>query len=171
MTSALVFNNSVESFYFGDVPTRIFFAHGGTVDGADVGYSNENGYSILPASFADTPPDPRSHPTGSTYTIANGAVSVTRTWVTPAPQVPQSVDNAKARYVLMQTPSLKNSGKTLFDDVNSALMALGGVDFMAWEYSSSVGRDSSLVASMSAALGLKPDQVDALFITASAVSF
>jgi len=90
MTSALVYNNSVEAFYSGDVPGRIFFKNGGTVDGATVGYSNANGYSILPATYTDTPPLPQSYSTGNSYVISNGTVNVTRTWVTPT-QTPIAV--------------------------------------------------------------------------------
>lgn len=90
MTSALVYNNAVESFYAGDIPGRIFFKNGGTVDGARVGYSNGNGYSILPASYTDSPPLPYSYSTGNSYAIAGGTVNVTRTWATPA-QAPIAV--------------------------------------------------------------------------------
>ena len=172
MPNALVFNNSVVEFYPGDIPNPVILPDGTAVYCADVGWGG-NGYNILVASYADTEPSPASYATGNNYSIAGDAVSVTRNWVTPTPQivVPSRVTNAQARYVLMQTPSPVNSGKTLFDDVDAAVTAAGGLDRMAWEYSNNINRNSSLVAAMSAALNLGSTQVDDLFIAAVQVTF
>lgn len=172
MPSALVSNNTVVDFYPYDVPNKITLPDGTDIHCANIGWSGD-GYSILPATYADSPPDPTSYPTGNNYSIANGAVSVTRTWITPTPQVvvPKSVTNAQARYVLMQNPSPVNQGKTLFDDIDAAVTAGGGVDQMAWEYSNNINRNSSLVTSMASALNLTSDQIDQLFIAAAAVTF
>src|SRR5208282_6238020 len=81
-----------EAFYQGDIPGRIFFINGGTVDGAIVGYSNANGYSILPAVYDDSPPLPQSYSTGNNYVVSDGTVHVTRTWATPPASLPMTVE-------------------------------------------------------------------------------
>lgn len=175
MTSALVNGNTVIDFYPSGPPARLFLPDASPaidVHCVAVGWSS-GGYSILPATM-DSPPTPSSYPIGDpSYAVSNGSVQMTRTWVTPTPQasVPISITNAQARYVLMQTPSPVNQGKTLFDDVNVAVTAGGGVDQMAWEYSNNINRNSALVASMSAALNMTSGQVDQLFIAAAAVTF
>ena len=173
MTSALVFNNGVVEFYPGDVPGRIFLPDASPVVDVhcvDVGWSG-GGYSILPASYTDTQPAPTSYSIGNNFSISSGPVQVTRTWVTPPPSVPPMVTNAQARYVLMQTTSPVNSGKTLLDDADAAVTAAGGVDRMAWEYSNYLNRNSSLVASMATAISLGSTQVDDLFIAAAQITF
>lgn len=81
-----------------------------------------------------------------------------------APKVPDAVTMAQARKVLVL------QGITM-DQVSQAIAAipdatereLAQID---WEYSTQVNRESPLVASISAALGLTSQEVDQLFIQA-----
>ena len=93
-------------------------------------------------------------------------------WVPPAAQpVPPSITNFQARAVLMQMPSpTGQAGRTLFQDVDDALRAEGGVAWQAWEYANDVTRDGPLVNSLGARLGMTPAQLDQLFITGSGIS-
>lgn len=155
---------------FYSLPSWLTLPNGDQVSGLHEGVITSDGvYSILPAQY-DTPPN-NSQETGRSYSISDGAVQITRTWQTLPVYVPSQITNAQARYVLMQTPSPVNQGKTLFDDVNSAIIAAGGVDQMAWEYANTLSRDSSLVGTLSSSLGLTSAQVDSLFITAATITF
>ena len=85
------------------------------------------------------------------------------------PFVPQSVTNYQARAVLMSQPG-SAAGRSLFDDVNAALQALGGTAWQAWEYANDITRDGELVAQIGTQLGLNSAQLDALFVSASQIS-
>lgn len=86
-----------------------------------------------------------------------------------APVVPSSVTNYQARAVLTVTPS-SIPGKSLFDLVNSAITAQGGLALQAWEYANDVARDGPLVISLASSLGVSKAQMDALFIQAATIS-
>lgn len=79
------------------------------------------------------------------------------------PPVPQSVTMRQARLALL------NSG--LLTSVNNAIAAMTGTAGDAarieWEFALSVERNSPLVASLTSALGLTTEQLDALFTTAA----
>lgn len=87
----------------------------------------------------------------------------------PATPVPASITNYQCRAVLTATASA-TAGKTLFDLVDAALKADGGLALQAWEHANEVTRSGALVASVTASLGLTSTQVDNLFITASGIS-
>ena len=164
MTTALIYQNSVESFYDGNIPPRIFLKNGGTVDGAAVGYSNENGYSILPVTFVDSgPPQASAYEDTSAraYAITGGAVQVTRTWVTPAAPVPDTITNAQARQWL------NNNG--LVSAVQAAIEAVGGNTLIKWEYANIIERSDPLVANLATQLGQTSEQTDQFFIVANAL--
>ena len=76
--------------------------------------------------------------------------------------IPESVSMAQAREALIRAG--------LIDSVNSAVASMteeaGLIAQNAWEYNTSVRRDSALIAALTPALGLSSAQVDALFITA-----
>jgi hypothetical protein len=84
------------------------------------------------------------------------------------PAVPHEVTNFQARAVLMSLPGPGGVG-TMFEAADAALRAQGGTAWQAWEYANNLTRDGELVTTMAAGLGLSPEQVDALFIAASAV--
>jgi hypothetical protein len=71
----------------------------------------------------------------------------------------------------MRQARLALLGAGLLAQVNDAITAMGGTPGEAarieWEYALSVERDSPLVASLTAALGLTAAQLDALFTTAA----
>lgn len=127
------------------------------------------GFAIVPAIFDATPEN--SIEVSRTVALVDGGVRITRTWQAAAPRVPAEVTNAQARYALMQTPSPLHAGKSLFDDINAAITAAGGIDAMAWEYSNVVSRNSSLVASIGAQAGLSAEQLDDLFDQAARIAF
>lgn len=84
----------------------------------------------------------------------------------PAPPVPPSVavvEMAQAREAL--------HAAGLLDDVEAAINAMAEPARtsarIAWEYRSTVRRDSALVTQLGAALGLSSDQIDGLFAAAA----
>ena len=83
--------------------------------------------------------------------------------------VPQEVTNFQARALLQNMPG-SAEGKTLFDDVDAALEAKGGIPWQAWEYATAFRRESSLVAAIAAHLSLTDEQLDEMFIAAAAIS-
>lgn len=87
-----------------------------------------------------------------------------------AVHIPVSVTNFQARAVLMQMPSPTGvADRTIFDDVNDALKAQGGVPYQAWEQSNDFTRNGALVNSMAEKLGLTSDQLDQIFIAAAII--
>ena len=87
----------------------------------------------------------------------------------PPPPVPQEVTNFQARALLMNMP-VNAEGRSLFDDVNDALRAVGGVAFQAWEYGTVFPRDSELIATLSAQFNLTDEQLDQMFIAAAQIA-
>lgn len=85
------------------------------------------------------------------------------------PPVPQEVTNFQARALLMNMPG-SAEGRSLFDDVDDALRALGGVAFQAWEYGTVFPRQSQLIATMAAEFNLTEAQLDQMFIAAAQIS-
>lgn len=74
-----------------------------------------------------------------------------------------SVTMAQARVALLRAG--------LIDAVTATVAAAGGEAQVAWEYSATVGRNSLLVTTLSAALGLTTQQVDDLFRAAALIEF
>ena len=92
---------------------------------------------------------------------------VTRTWVvTPLAKltVPDTVTNYQARAALLRAG--------LLPSVDAAVKSGGQMTeaYQAWEFANDVYRNSPLIATMAAALGLTSAQVDQLFITASTIA-
>lgn len=83
----------------------------------------------------------------------------------PAPRVPAAVTMRQARLALL--------GANLLSSVDTAIDALPEPTKSAarieWEYSNELQRGNALVAALTPALGLTSEQVDALFIAASAL--
>jgi hypothetical protein len=81
----------------------------------------------------------------------------------PAPMahVPQSVSPLQARRALLAAG--------LLSQVQTAVAGADQETQLAWEFATSVDRDSAVVASLAAALGLSPAQLDALFTSAAAI--
>jgi hypothetical protein len=87
----------------------------------------------------------------------------------PPPVVPREVTNFQARALLMNMPG-SAAGRSLFQDVDDTLRALGGVEWQAWEYTTIFPRSSQLIATLGAQLGLTDAQLDQMFIAAAAIS-
>ena len=86
-------------------------------------------------------------------------------------RVPASVTNFQARAVLMGQPSPSGgAGRTMFQDVDDAIRAIGGVSVQAWEHAYEVDRSGPLVKLMIVKLGMTSAQADALFVTASTIT-
>lgn len=85
------------------------------------------------------------------------------------PPVPQEVTNFQARALLMSMPG-SAEGRTLFDDVDGALRGLGGVAWQAWEYGTTLPRQSELIATMAAQFNLSEAQIDQMFMAAAQIS-
>jgi hypothetical protein len=86
----------------------------------------------------------------------------------PPPVVPREVTNFQARALLMNMPG-SAPGRSLFQDVDDTLRALGGVEWQAWEYTTIFPRNSQLIATLGAQLGLTDAQLDQMFIAAAAI--
>lgn len=83
----------------------------------------------------------------------------------PAPRRPASVTMRQARLAL--------HAAGLLSSVEAAIAALPEPDktraLIEWEYSNEVQRTNGIVAQLGPALGLNDAQLDALFVTASAI--
>jgi hypothetical protein len=83
-------------------------------------------------------------------------------WVAPPPYIPQTVTAFQARAALLAAD--------LLSTVEAAVAASGDATLqLAWEYALHFERQSPTIAAMSAALGMTPEQVDALFVAASQI--
>lgn len=80
-----------------------------------------------------------------------------------SPTVPQVVTMRQARLVLLGAGLLANVD-TAIDSLSSPTKEKARIE---WDYSSTVERHRSLVATLGAGLGLTSDQLDTLFITAA----
>jgi hypothetical protein len=81
---------------------------------------------------------------------------------TPVVKVPEVVSMRQARRALLDAGLLANV-ESAFAGLTGAAGDAARID---WNYATEVRRDSSLVASMSAALGITSAQLDALFVQA-----
>ncbi len=85
----------------------------------------------------------------------------------PPAEAPRTVTNFQLRAALMAMPA---PGGTMFDLVDAAVHAEGGVALQAWEYANDVDRTGPLVQQMATAFGFSEAQLDALFTTAAGIS-
>jgi len=76
-------------------------------------------------------------------------------------EVPQTVSMRQARLALLAA--------NLLNSVEIAMQSADQASQIEWEYATEVQRNSPLVVGMTAALGWTSEQVDALFISASAL--
>ena len=87
----------------------------------------------------------------------------------PVPAVPTSVSKAQAKIQLLRTPGAE-SGKTLLDDVTTAVNAAGGEvaiwfsDAQTWE------RHNPYVAQLGSNLKLTANQIDQMFVAAAQIA-
>lgn len=85
-------------------------------------------------------------------------------YIPPAPepvQVPQVITIRQAKLALLAAG--------LLDDVDAAVAAADRATQIEWEYATEVHRDWPTIAAVSVAAGMTGEQVDALFIAASAL--
>lgn len=80
----------------------------------------------------------------------------------PAVHVPASVSPLQARRALLAAG--------LLNRVQTAVAGADQETQLAWEFATSVDRGSAVVAALAAALGLSDAQLDALFISAAAIT-
>lgn len=106
------------------------------------------------------------------FTVAQGLGMVAVGEAVPdRPFVPPAITNVQARATLLQMPSATGqAGRSLFDDVDDAMHAAGGLELQFWEYANELYRDSDLVRRMGGQLGLTDSQMNQFFIAAGAVS-
>lgn len=76
--------------------------------------------------------------------------------------VPQSVTPYQARVAL--------SRAGLLSEVESAVTQAKGEMALAWEYATTIERNSQFIAQLGSAIGLTSKQIDDLFVTAASVS-
>ena len=89
--------------------------------------------------------------------------------VPPGSTVPPEITNFQARAVLMGMPG-SAEGRTLFEDVDDTLRAMGGTAWQAWEYANTITRNGVLVQQMAAQFGLTDANLDEMFRQAALVS-
>ena len=82
--------------------------------------------------------------------------------------VPREVTNFQARALLLTMPG-SAAGRSLFQDVDDTLRALGGAEWQAWEYTTIFPRDSQFISTLGTQLGLTDAQLDQMFIAAAAL--
>lgn len=86
-----------------------------------------------------------------------------RAWVVEPPVVvPSAVSPYQARAALFAAG--------LLDEVETAVTAAGGQTKIAWEYAATIERHSAFITAMQPVLGMTGEQVDDLFIAASAIT-
>lgn len=107
---------------------------------------------------------------GTAATIPAGHADHAAALALPAgtltPVVPEAVTNGQAR------AALRAAGHMTTVEAAIAAAAIGDPSVTyAWENSPMIRRDSLLVASLGAAVGLNAAQIDALFIAASQIDF
>ncbi|SIO53836.1 hypothetical protein SAMN05443247_07625 [Bradyrhizobium erythrophlei] len=78
---------------------------------------------------------------------------------TPDPFIPLSVSPRQARLAL--------SAAGLLDRVTSTVASADQATQITWEFATQIDRNSPLIATLGASLGLTPTQIDALFIQAA----
>ena len=83
----------------------------------------------------------------------------------PAPRVPAAVTMRQARLALFSA-GLLSAVDTAIDALPEPQRTAARIE---WDYSNELQRSNPLVAALTPALGLTSDQVDALFIAASAL--
>ncbi len=173
MAYALVENGTtvLPPVWDGSIPNPVILPNGDHVWCALQGWTSQDGvYSILPAQY-DAAPD-NSAETGRSYSIDNGLVQITRTWRTLPTPIPESVTNAQARALLMQTPSPVNQDKMLFDDIDAYCKGQGGIMLMAWDWVNEFTRDGTMVQQvLKGHFGMTDSQIDQMFISASSINF
>ena len=94
------------------------------------------------------------------------------TFIDPAtlpPPVPQVVSRAQAMIIMSETPSKTNAGKTLLDDVTTAVTAAGGRVLIAWQNTGEFDRNGDFVLMLQKQLGLSDSDLDTLFRDAKQV--
>jgi hypothetical protein len=80
----------------------------------------------------------------------------------PAPRfVPQTITNYQCRAALTE--------RGLFDQVDAAIRAQGGLALQAWEYANEVSRGGTLAPAMAAMLGFSDEDADEFFIEAATI--
>ncbi len=87
----------------------------------------------------------------------------------PPPPVPREVSNFQVRALLMEMPG-GAPGRTLFQDVDDALGAIGGKAWQAWEYTYAVPRQSALVVALAAQFNLTEAALDDMFRAAAQIT-
>lgn len=115
-------------------------------------------------------PRPSENPLVEAIAAAGGVDAIE---IIPSPDEPphrfRQVTNFQARALLMSMPG-SAEGRSLFDDVDDALRAMGGIPWQAWEYTTVFPRESALIAAIGAQLNLTDAQLDEMFVAASAIS-
>lgn len=99
---------------------------------------------------------------GPVETIEVLADKVVITRSTPPVQRPDRVTPYQARIALL------NAG--LLESVNTAVAAAPESVKLAWEYATTVERESPMIAALAETLAITPEQLDQLFIAAAQVT-
>ena len=120
---------------------------------------NEANQSVLRIGVRAS--EPIAVPEGAWLSDGHIGMLALGTWCSLPPAVPAAVTNFQARAVLMQMG--------LFDAVNAALQAQGGMSWQAWEQANEFTRNGALLNQMAEQFGLTPAALDALFIAAAQI--
>lgn len=106
------------------------------------------------------------------YVLSNAVASWNRQYAPViVPVVPPAVVNGVPQEVTMRQAQLALLGAGLLSTVETAIDAIPGdagtAAKITWTKSSVVERDNALIGQLAVSLGLTPEQIDALFITAA----
>jgi len=83
MTAALVKDGTVVLQTWDAIPNPIIMPDGTAIHCASIGWAN-GAFSILPASYIDTPPSGPASVVSSSAAVVSGAVQITRVWSAPS---------------------------------------------------------------------------------------
>ncbi|MCA3377153.1 MAG: hypothetical protein INF64_08495 [Roseomonas sp.] len=148
------------------IPQAAIDAFGNTLENRVTAYLD----AIESHKFSIGIPRPSEHPLVEAIASAGGmsAIEIIPSNTEPSTGVRQ-VTNFQARALLLSMPG-SAEGRTMFDDVDDALRAMGGVPWQAWEYTTIFPRDSALIAAIGTQFNLTEAQIDEMFIAAAAIS-
>ncbi len=110
-----------------------------------------------------------SHPTWVMGTDLTGRPGVGLRWtgIVFGVKIPDAVTNFQIRAALHDLPGKNNPGQTLFDEIDVAMIKMGGTSRQAWEYANIVTRTGALVKQVALGFGVSDEELDNIFISAS----
>ena len=163
MTIALITTTEPQAIIsvYGILPNPLVLPNGEQVAGVSVGWTSQDGIFALAPVVSFTTPVGLINVGSPTYAF-DGSGNVIETYATSAPPVPASVALWKAKAALQAAGFLTAA--------NTAVAASSVAVQSFWAQASMLDRNDPIMLSIAAGLGLTSAQVDALFVSAAAIS-